>query len=258
MKRIGCFLIPLTSFAMYSPTVISDDAAITEGDKTLTEIIVVGEIIKPGIIGIMPTQGGINDAAALLREVPGANVNSNGPLSGIAQYRGLFGDRVNVSSDGANYKSACANAMDAPLSHVPTSLTEVLKIERGIASVSSGLETLGGSIVQETRKGEFAASDEPLLLGRASSGYNSVNNGRYASIFVNASNQNHKLRFGGSHEKGNSFEWEGGDNIDTRHERNASTLGYGYQTDNHEFDVGYNYNDTVATDGYYLFSRWCT
>ncbi len=247
MKKIGYFLIPLASCAMHSPTVFSDEVSTTEDDKILTEIIVVGEIIKPGVIGIMPTQGGINDAAALLRQVPGANVNSNGPLSGIAQYRGLFGDRINVSSDGANYKSACANAMDAPLSHVPTSLTEVLKVERGIASVSSGLETLGGSIVQETRKGEFAASDEPLFLGRASSGYNSVNNGRYASVFVNAANLNHKLRFGGSHEKGNSFEWEGGDNIDTRHERNASTFGYGYQTDDHEFDVGYNYNDTLLS-----------
>ncbi len=247
MLRNKFLLIPVSFYLGFSTTAFSEDEATPENEVTLTEIVVVGEIIKPGVVGIMPTQGGINDAAALLRQVPGANINSNGPLSGIAQYRGLFGDRINVSSDGANYKSACANAMDAPLSHVPTSLTEVLKIERGIASVSSGIETLGGSIVQETRKGEFAGSEKTLIEGKASSGYNSVNDGRYASVFINAANQNHKLRVGGSHEKGNSFEWAEGTNIDTRHERNASTFGYGFQTDDHEFDVGYNYNDTLLS-----------
>ncbi len=213
----------------------------------LPDMVIEGQILKPGTIGILPNQGGINDAATLLKRVPGANVNSNGPLSGIAQYRGLFGDRINVTSDGANYKSACANAMDAPLSHVPTSLTEVLKIQRGIASVSSGIETLGGSIEQETRKGDFAVDDNILFQGKATSGYNSVNEGRYYSLFANIANQNHKFRAGGSHEKGNSYEWSGGHNIDTRHERNAATVGYGFRTENHNFDVGYNYNDTKLT-----------
>ena len=34
------------------------------------------------------------DLANWLTSVPGANVNSNGPVTGIAQYRGLYGDRV--------------------------------------------------------------------------------------------------------------------------------------------------------------------
>ena len=217
------------------------------GTEYLPDMLIEGQILKPGTVGILPNQGGINDAAALLKRVPGANVNSNGPLSGIAQYRGLFGDRVNVSADGANYKSACANAMDAPLSHVPTSLTEVLKIQRGIASVSSGIETLGGTIEQQTRRGDFAEDENILFQGKFNSGYNSVNQGRYYSLFANVANQNHKFRVGGSHEKGNSYEWNGGRNIDTQHDRNATTVGYGFRNENHEFDAGYNYNDTNLT-----------
>ncbi len=34
------------------------------------------------------------DVAQLLKEAPGANVNSNGPLTGIPQYRGMYGSRV--------------------------------------------------------------------------------------------------------------------------------------------------------------------
>ncbi len=115
--------------------------------EILAPMIIEGNLLSSDVVGVKPSMGGVNDAAALLQRVPGANVNSNGPLSGIAQYRGLFGDRVNVSSDGTTYKSACANAMDAPLSHVPTSLTETLSIKRGVASVSSGIETMGGSII---------------------------------------------------------------------------------------------------------------
>jgi len=167
--------------------------------EVLPTMVIEGEILTPAIVGIKPDMGGVNDAAALLKRVPGANVNSNGPLSGIAQYRGLFGDRVNVNSDGATYKSACANAMDAPLSHVPTSLTETMSIKRGIASVSSGIETLGGS-----------------------------------------------------REEGGNYDWDGGENIDTSHERNAATLGYGYRTDDQNETS--NYNDEVETPGYFIWN----
>jgi iron complex outermembrane receptor protein len=156
---------------------------------------------------------------------------------------------VNVISDGATYKSACANAMDAPLSHVPTSLTETLSIKRGIASVSSGIETLGGNIVQRSRRGEFSESDDIDFTGKTTNGVNSVNDGYYTSIFANVANKNHKFRAGGSREEGGDYDWNGGLNKDTSHERNAGTLGYGFRSndENHEFDIGYNYNDTHAT-----------
>ena len=217
--------------------------------QTLPTMVVEGEMLTPGVVGVKPDIGGVNDAAALLQRVPGANVNSNGPLSGIAQYRGLFGDRVNVISDGTTYKSACANAMDTPLSHVPTSLTETMSIKRGIASVSSGIETLGGNIIQRTRRGEFAEEDGIDFSGKTTNGVNSVNNAYYTSIFGNVANENHKFRVGGSREEGGNYDWDGGENVDTSHERNAGMLGYGYRTDdkNHEFDFSYNYNDTHAT-----------
>jgi iron complex outermembrane receptor protein len=217
--------------------------------QVLAPMIIEGDMLTPGTVGLRPDMGGVNDAAALLKRVPGANVNSNGPLSGIAQYRGLFGDRVNVISDGATYKSACANAMDAPLSHVPTSLTEIMSIKRGIARVSSGIETLGGNIIQRSRRGEFSSSEDIEFSGKTTNGVNSINSAYYTSIFANVANQNHKFRLGGSREEGGDYEWDGGLNKDTSHERNAGTFGYGYRTDdgNHEIDLGYNYNDTHAT-----------
>lgn len=243
LKPISFFVGILSLLPCYAQEIPEQD----DGVVLLPGMMVEGEIIRPGTVGITPDLGGVNDAATLLSRIPGANVNSNGPLSGIAQYRGLFGDRMNVISDGANYKPACANAMDTPLSHVPSSLTETLKIYRGIAPVSSGLESLGGSIVQETRRGEFAVGDELEFHGKGTSGYNSVNDGHYVSLFGNITNQNHKFRVGGSHEKGNDYEWKDGVNKPTAHDRNAATVGYGFRTGGHTLDFGYNYNDTKKT-----------
>jgi len=240
LKRVSACLISAMVFPVHAADLADSDKEI------LPTMFIEGEILTPGTVGVKPDMGGVGDAAVLLHKVPGANVNANGPLSGIAQYRGLYGDRVNVTSDGANYKSACANAMDAPLSHVPAVLTEELTVKRGIASVSSGIETLGGSIVQKTRRGEFSEDDDILFSGRTANGYNSVNDGYYVSLFANIANQNHKIRGGGSREAGDSYDWRDGVNIDTSYERNVGTVGYGFQTDDqdHALDLAYTYNDT--------------
>ncbi|MGW8311336.1 MAG: hypothetical protein ACWGNB_09770 [Thiogranum sp.] len=47
------------------------------------------------------------DTATLLQRAPGANVNRNGPLTGIAQYRGMFGQRVNALVDGNRRRGLC-------------------------------------------------------------------------------------------------------------------------------------------------------
>jgi len=39
------------------------------------------------------------DISGLLENLPGAALNSNGPVTGIAQYRGLFGDRINTQAN---------------------------------------------------------------------------------------------------------------------------------------------------------------
>ena len=60
------------------------------------------------------------DLANWLTSVPGANVNSNGPVTGIAQYRGLYGDRLSATLNGHTIIGAGPNAMDTPLSYSKT------------------------------------------------------------------------------------------------------------------------------------------
>ncbi|MBM7073425.1 TonB-dependent receptor [Shewanella sp. 202IG2-18] len=104
-----------------------------------------------------------SDLADLLKSIPGANVNANGPVSKIAQYRGLYGDKIATSVDGLSLAGAGPNAMDAPLSYGSQLTTESIEMTRGIAPVSSGIDTIGGSLKVNTIGPEIEHNFSHLL-----------------------------------------------------------------------------------------------
>lgn len=99
------------------------------------------------------------DTADALREIPGASANRNGLITGIAQYRGMYGDRVAVSIDNHTIVSGGPNAMDAPLSYVSPMISEALIVERGITSVSSSAESIGGHVMAGLARGDFGTGN---------------------------------------------------------------------------------------------------
>lgn len=216
--------------------------------EQLTTIVVEGSSNRPGAMAIAPDSSGFKDTAALLEHIPGANINRNGPLTGIPQYRGMYGNRINVEIDGANIKEAGANSMDTALSHIPAVLTESLTVYRGIAPVSSGIETEGGTMNVKTKKGYFATSEGEIESnGTLSSGYSSVDNGYFVSGFSSLANENHKIRFGMSKEEGNDYKYNERDGkkvVPTSYDRQAIIAGYDYQRNGHELSLNYTNNYT--------------
>ena len=188
-----------------------------------------------------------NDTAEYLRGLPGANVNRNGPLTGIAQYRGFFGERVNVLVDGTHIKPSCANSMDAPLSHIPPSLLDSIELKRGIAPVSSGLETIGGSITASPLTNDFALSDEFENTGKISTAYKDVSQGTQLSAFMGTANAHHRANLSLSTEQGDDFKYPSGEVSPTEYERATYGLGYGYSRGDYELDFSTHYNDTSPT-----------
>ncbi|MGB0894796.1 MAG: TonB-dependent receptor [Parashewanella sp.] len=104
-----------------------------------------------------------SDIADLLKSIPGANVNANGPVSQIAQYRGLYGGRIATKVDGLALAGAGPNSMDAPLSYASILMTESIEMTRGIAPVSSGVDTLGGSLKVNTVEAETGQNFSHIL-----------------------------------------------------------------------------------------------
>ena len=90
-----------------------------------------------------PLQGG--DITYLTARTPGGARVGNGELSGQMQYRGLFGDRLNLRVDGQNFASGGPNLMDPVYHYAPAPLVSSVVIDRGVSPVSKGPGLGGGS-----------------------------------------------------------------------------------------------------------------
>ncbi len=188
-----------------------------------------------------------SDLAQLLKKAPGANVNTNGPLTGIPQYRGMFGSRIAVSMDGTHLAPSGPNWMDPPMSYAVGGQLESLKIYRGIVPVSVAQESIGGAIDVKSIQGEFGAEEEFALGGRLSGNVQSVNDAYHLESAVYASNKHHKIRVAAMTENGDEAAFPDGKITATEYERQRYDLGYGFHTDNHTVQLNYGYNDTGAS-----------
>lgn len=184
------------------------------------------------------------DSGELLQRLPGANVNQNGALTGIPQYRGMFGNRINVSVDGTHISSGGPNAMDTPLHYAPVALLESVTVHRGVTPVSIGQETLGGSIATELHHGDFGASDRFQLQGRSYLGTQSAREGGVGSLFAALANRHHLLRVFGLHEQADDGEFSDGHIRPSEYQRNRYDIGYGFARGPHEWSIDYARNET--------------
>ena len=83
-------MLPALAIAQQQETVETED---------VDEVIVIGRSVATGLTQVDVNQEMLVDTAAVLKDIPGANVNANGPVTGIAQYRGMYGDRISVVID---------------------------------------------------------------------------------------------------------------------------------------------------------------
>ncbi len=187
------------------------------------------------------------DSARLLTRIPGASVNGNGPLSGIAQYRGLYGERINVLLNGTHVSPAGPNTMDPPLSRLPVPLMESLDVVRGIAPVSSGNETIGGTFRATTRSGIFGSGTAYEFHGDAGLAGHTVDQGYDLHALLSLGNRNNRFHLAAVRQEGSDHDAGDGTVRPTEHERNFYTAGYGWASGEQEFSLEAEHDDTNLT-----------
>ncbi len=183
------------------------------------------------------------DTAMMLGKVPGANVNKNGALTGIVQYRGMFGTRVNVQLDGLNVAPAGPNWMDPPLSNIPSQFLDSLTVVRGVSPVSAGSETIGGTVSAKSKRIRFGDSGAFEASGELLGGYESANDGWSAGALLGTANQRQRIQFQGSWDDADNLRaGEGDELIPSGYRRKSWALGYGARKGAHVVDVTYQHN----------------
>ncbi|MDP4784529.1 MAG: TonB-dependent receptor, partial [Gammaproteobacteria bacterium] len=230
------------AIALAIATPLAGHSAAQERQR-IEEITVVGVRDTHTVI-VDDTLVATPDTAQLLRKMPGANVNKNGELTGIAQYRGMFGDRIQVSVDGAQINGAGPNAMDAPLHYAPVAILESLTINRGIVPVSKGQETIGGYVEANTYAGDFGTTANFEFSGRAYAGAQTVNSGDVLSGFFSVANDTHIFRGFVMQERADDLEFPDGNITPSEYERERFDLGYSFVAGAHEFSIDFARNNT--------------
>jgi iron complex outermembrane receptor protein len=216
------------------------------------------------------------DLANWLMSVPGSNVNSNGPVTGIAQYRGLYGDRISTTLDGQAVIGAGPNSMDTPLSYSTPLIVDSMTVYRGIAPVSAGINTLGGAIDVKMRKAESNHNENLEFDGDLQTGIRSNNKAKTFSSVVNIAKGSFASLFYGNVQEGGSMESSDGKTIsptdfakrqfgtDLRYIGADSETGFSYHyTDTQDsgtpalpMDIEYIYSHRASLDGKFMFSDW--
>ncbi|MBT8090298.1 MAG: TonB-dependent receptor [Gammaproteobacteria bacterium] len=194
------------------------------------EIRVTGRSVTTGLAQIEVDREILVDTATALKDIPGANVNANGPVTGIAQYRGMFGDRISVVIDHLGVVSGGPNAMDAPLSYLSPMITENLSVVRGIPSVSLAPESIGGHVSTALSRGDFSIAG-PALSGFVGSRYSANGNVSTSASRLTLAGNTHKLSLVAELDEGDSVSTPVGENRPTRLHRERSDLSYAFAGD---------------------------
>jgi iron complex outermembrane receptor protein len=221
-----------------------------EPPTSLPEVTVTGQALPADDIYVIEAdETGITgpDSAELLRRVPGANVNRNGPLSGITQYRGMFGTRMNVMVDGMYLSPGGPNWMDPPLHYAPAAQLQSLEVVRGITPVRVSGESIGGHVRANLKKGEFGASEDPEVHAEISASGQTVDDGYAGDGLFSVANRNHRAFLSASREDGDDYDFSGGQVTPTEYERDYFGVGYGYRWRGQEVGLEFRRNETGHT-----------
>jgi iron complex outermembrane receptor protein len=216
-------------------TELADDS----DDSGIEVVVVTGARSNTGpdlSVGEVPHTG--LDNSDLLRYFPGGNRNSNGPVTRISQYRGLFGAQNNIAIDGLTYSSGGPNWMDTPLSSITQSLTQSVTLYRGLGSVAKVEEGLGGAISITSQRTGFSESDDWDFNGRAEGGYGSNAGAWGGAIRAGLNNRTNWFGVAASFDKGDDYQFAGGTVAASEYDRMQYRLGYGHRFDSTAIEFG--------------------
>ena len=206
---------------------------------TLDEITVTAQ--RPGFSPFASSRATpipvVADVAAVLAELPGAAVVKNGPLTGIAQVRGLSGDRVNILVDGMDITPACPNHMDPPLHYAAPSDTESLTLIAGASPVSAGGDALGASILVRSARPAFAAAAGWRPSGGIAAGFSGGNDGWNLGLDAGTANQDNALSYSGNFAQGDDLKFPNGTVKDTGYDLQRHRIAFAHAGASGRFDA---------------------
>lgn len=174
-----------------------------------------------------------SDTARLLQDKPGVSFQTGGGISSIPIVHGMADDRVNIKVDGASITPSCPNHMNPALSYLDPEKVGSIEVLAGIPPVSSGGDSLGGTIIVKTKEAEFAESAESLKQDLSfKSFFRSNNENQGASVRYSVASEKNSVTYEGLDERANNYRSGKGSRLrSTLFNRNNQALTLGRKLD---------------------------
>lgn len=200
--------------------------------STLNEVVVnasrLPEATSPRQVGpaeIAAKQAVTRDTASLLQDVPGVSLYGAGGVSSLPAIHGLADDRLRISVDGMDFIATCPNHMNPPLSYLDPNAVAKIKVYAGIAPVSVGGDSIGGSIVAETAAPKFASPGQGLLSqGEIGAFARSNNHALGGNVGATLATENFSVSYTGAATQADNYKAAGNFKSTTATGRNGHTL----------------------------------
>lgn len=144
-------------------SVVAALARSEEAPATLERVVVTAPLPAEPALGASNASDGdiaarkvaTSDTSRLLEGIPGVSVNSAGGVSGLPSVHGLADDRLRVQVNGMDLMPACPNHMNSALSYIDPTRVAAATVYAGIAPVSVGGDSVGGTIQVTSAAPEF-------------------------------------------------------------------------------------------------------
>ena len=189
--------------SILAPCVLSVVSSVAWADDlTMPSVEVRAEMLQESASSSVNS----SDTASLLENEPGVSLYRAGGVSSLPAIHGLADDRIRIKVDGMDLIASCPNHMNPPLSYIDPTNIDNVKVYAGITPVSVGGDSIGGTIIADTKPPLFASSDAaPLLKGEIGAFYRSNNDARGGNLAASYATENISVNYAGAFSKANNY-----------------------------------------------------
>ncbi|WP_390902774.1 TonB-dependent copper receptor [Serratia quinivorans] len=168
-----------------------------------------------------------SDGSDYLKTIPGFSQIRNGGTNGDPVFRGMFGSRLKILTDGGEMLGACPARMDAPTSYISPESYDLLTITKGPQTVLWGPGSSAGTVRFERERPRF---DKPGIKGNAS--VLAGSNGRWdENIDTSLGGEQGYLRLMGNKSRSNDYQDGNGDRVPSRWDKWNGDMALGWTPD---------------------------
>lgn len=213
---------------------VANNAISDSSDKKLNDadvITVTAPLHSPLVIVTSPKAPRqpvpASDGADYLKTIPGFSQIRNGGTNGDVVFRGMFGSRIKILTDGAETLGACPSRMDAPTSYISPESFDLLTVVKGPQSVLWGAGASAGTILFERQPSHF---DQAGIKGNASLLVGS--NGRWdKNLDASLGNEQGYLRMMGNQSQAGDYKDGNGTRVPSKWDKWNADIAVGWTPD---------------------------